>query len=94
VVTSPLDIIFLRRKKVAAGVLCWVKPILVFVFCGAGFVALGVKVWPSKFAVLGVFLLMSGFLSIIRLSDVKAVLEEAKLAVVRLLRRSGLEAAS
>jgi O-antigen/teichoic acid export membrane protein len=90
--TGPLDVFFLRGKSVAAEILVWFKPIIIFMVCGSVFLFLKSSMWLYKPSVLVAFLGISGLFSVITRKDIVTILGEAKNIISRASGRIGWEA--
>jgi O-antigen/teichoic acid export membrane protein len=77
-ITSPLDVLFLRRKKIFARIVDYMKPLLIFGAIGVLFVLVGANIIVVKVVAIVLFILTCVLLSVITFEDLAVVWEEAK----------------
>lgn len=86
-VTNPLNVYFLRRRKIDVTVMAYAKPILIFIACALYGVAFGSLGVAYRLLVLVVFVMLNVMFDVIKMTDISVVLGEAKPLVARALRR-------
>ena len=87
----PLDMIFLARKKIVAGIRDYLKPIMVFGVCALIFLSLGSSLGSFRIAIVGLYGMTCLFISAITVGDLAAVFKEVSTTLSGLVRRHRLK---
>jgi O-antigen/teichoic acid export membrane protein len=86
----PLDILFLSRRKIVAGIRDYLKPVMVFGACGLVLLFIGSSLGLFRVAIVGLYGMTCLLVSAIRVQDLAAVSKEVSISLSKLLRRHRL----
>lgn len=85
-ISNPLNVLFLRRKKVNVKVLNYLKPLFVFSICVLLILLLDPTTLLLKLVIILLFTLFCGFLSVITIEDLSALWREVRPIMVSQFR--------
>ena len=91
-VAIPLDVLFLRRRRIYVRPEGYLKPLLIFGAFGLGFVLLGSSSLLLRIAIIVFFFLACLLLSVITRDDLAFISEVGKMILSRVLRKPRLKA--
>ncbi len=86
-VAIPLDILFLYRKKIMAGILDFLKPILIFGACAMVFLLLGASLVWIKIGIMFLFAALCVLTSVITIKDFTFILWQFNALFFQMLRK-------